>query len=74
MSDLREVRHPEVRVQLVGQDGNAFAVLATVRMALRRSGVPEDEVLAFVREATAGDYDELLRTVMAWVTIDEEGS
>jgi hypothetical protein len=23
MSDLREVRHPEVRVQLVGEDGNA---------------------------------------------------
>ena len=70
MSDLCEVRHPEVRVQLVGEDGNAFAVLATVRMALRRAGVPEQEVLAFVREATAGDYDELLRTCMRWVNVE----
>ncbi len=64
------VRHPEVRVSLVGEDGNAFAILALVRQGLRRAGVPEEEVAAFVREATAEDYDHLLVTVMRWVDVD----
>ena len=72
MSDLREVRHPEVVVQLVGEDGNAFAILGRVERALRRAGVDAKEVEEFNREATADDYDHLLRTVMAWVTTDEE--
>lgn len=65
------VKHPEVRVSLVGQDGNAFAILARVRSALRHAGVPEEEVLRFVREATVGDYSDLLNTVMEWVEVDE---
>lgn len=40
MSDLREVRHPEVRVRLVGEDGNAFGVLGSVRSALRHAARP----------------------------------
>jgi len=72
MSDLREVRHPEVRVSLVGEDGNAFAILGRVRQAMTRAGVPDEEVQRFVREATAGDYDQLLATVLAWVNVEGE--
>ena len=72
MSDLREVRHPDIRVSLVGEDGNAFAILGRVQNALRDSGCEPEEVRLFVDEATAGDYDHLLATVMAWVSIDEE--
>src|SRR6266540_4789010 len=32
--DPDEIRHPDVEVQLTGQDGNAFAVLGAVRKAL----------------------------------------
>jgi hypothetical protein len=31
---MTEPRHPDVSVRLVGTDGNAFAVLGTVRRAL----------------------------------------
>ena len=65
-------RHPEVNVRMVGEDGNAFSILARVTGRLREAGVSEEERLAFVAEATAGDYDHLLRTVMAWVVVDEE--
>jgi hypothetical protein len=72
LSDLREVRHPEVRVSLVGEDGNAFAILGNVRQGLRDAGVEEEEVQRFLREATADDYDHLLATVQRWVEVDEE--
>ena len=72
MSDVREVRHPEVWVSLVGEDGNAFAILGRVRQAMKRAGVPDEEVQRFVREATAGDHDELLATVLRWVNVEGE--
>jgi len=38
--------------------------------ALRRGGVPPEEVKVFMAEATSGDYDKLLQTVMEWVNCD----
>ena len=64
-----KVKYPEVEVELVGQDGNAFAVLGAVRKELRRNDISDDEIKEFFDEATAGDYDHLLRTVMEWVTV-----
>jgi len=62
-------RHPEVRVQLTGRDGNAFAILGAVQGALKKAGVDKAERDAFFAEATAGDYDHLLRTAMRWVEV-----
>lgn len=56
-------------VTLVGTDGNAFSIIATVRLAIRRSNHPELE-RAFTEEATAGDYDHLLNTCMRYVSVE----
>jgi len=58
-----------IEVQLSGEDGNAFAILAKVRKALRDGRVAGYEIEAFTDEATAGDYDHLLATVMRWVNV-----
>ncbi len=63
-----QIRHPEITVQLTGNDGNAYAILAAVRTALRTAG-HNDEVAAFLAEATSGDYAHLLATCMRWVTV-----
>ena len=63
------VKYPEVQVQLTGEDGNAFAILGAVTNALKRAGVDKAERDAFFAEATAGDYDALLRTAMNWVSV-----
>ena len=65
------VKYPEVYVPLVGEDGNAYAILGRVSKALKRAGVSKEEVAEFHAEATSGDYDNLLRTVISWVS---EGS
>lgn len=68
--DTTEVRHPEITVELTGSDGNAFAIMGKVSKAMKRAGVPFDEVTEFMNEATSGDYDALLRTCMRWVEVN----
>lgn len=62
-------KYPEVFVNLIGTDGNAFAILGRVQGALRRHGLKQPELDEFQREATAGDYDHLIATVMRWVEV-----
>jgi hypothetical protein len=54
---------------LIGQDGNAFSILARARRALRLAG-RGDEWLAFQVEATSADYDHLLAVVMEWFEVE----
>lgn len=61
------IRYPKVRVQLSGEDGNGFMIVARVRKALRKAGVKEAELDEFVAEATGGDYSDLIGTVSNWV-------
>ncbi|MBZ0172755.1 MAG: hypothetical protein K8E66_10275 [Phycisphaerales bacterium] len=45
--------------------------MGRVTLAPRRAGVLKEDRDAFVAEATSGDYDHLLQTVMRWVATDE---
>jgi hypothetical protein len=65
-------KHPEINVELAGQDGNAFSILGRVAHAMRRAGLSDEEIAQFHDEATSGDYDNLLITVMEWVNTDSE--
>jgi len=60
-------KYPNVKVKLVGEDGNAFFIIGKVSSAMRKAGVSEDEVRQFRTEAMSGDYNHLLQTVMNWV-------
>lgn len=62
-------KYPDIRVELTGNDGNAFAVLGRCRRAAESAGLADDEIDAFMTEATAGDYDHLLRTAMRWFDV-----
>jgi hypothetical protein len=64
-----EIKYPKIHVKLAGEDGNAFAILGRMQGALRRGGVKAEEIKKFMDEATAGDYDHLLRTCMEWVNV-----
>lgn len=62
-------KYPEIEVQLIGNDGNAFSILGNVKNALRKNKVPNEEINQFIEEATNEDYNHLLRTCMNWVTV-----
>ena len=63
-------KYPDVHVNLSDQDGNAFSILGCVQRALKRAGVTQKESKEFTAEATSGNYDHLLQTVMQWVETD----
>lgn len=63
-------KYPDVTVRLVGEDGNAFAILGRVVRAMRKAEIGSAEIKAFQDEATSGDYDNLLATCMRWVTCE----
>jgi len=66
-NQMIDVKYPEVEVDLVGEDGNAFSILGRVQKAMRRAGVPTGEIDTYLAEATSGDYDHLLVTTCEWV-------
>jgi len=67
-------KYPEINVQLVGEDGNAFSIIGRVVRALRGAQVSSQEIASFQDEATSGDYNNLLMTVMKWVNTDNENN
>lgn len=59
----------DITVDLVGEDGNAWAIVARVRKALKQHGLTDTEIDAYATEAFSGDYNHVLQTTMAWVHV-----
>lgn len=55
-------KYKDIKVKLVGEDGNAFFILNRCLQAMKRAGLSEEERQEFQKEATAGNYDHLLST------------
>lgn len=63
------VKHPDISVQLTGQDGNVFNLMGIVIRALRNNG-SGDEVDDFISEVTSSkSYHEALAVMMQWVDV-----
>lgn len=62
-------KYETVHVKLVGEDGNAMAIMARVGDALRKAGVPQTEIDEYYAESMSGDYDNVLRTAVKWVSV-----
>lgn len=67
---MRQPRFPEIAVRLVGEDGNASSILGRCQLAMRHAGLDAATQSEFAREATAGTYSELLKTVLSWFAVD----
>ena len=58
---------PEVK--LIGQDGNAFAVLGTCQRAAEKAGWTPEQINQWRTEAMSGDYNHLLATCMTYFDV-----
>ena len=56
-------------VKLLGQDGNAFNILGLCSRAARKAKMPKEQLDSFMKEATAGSYDDLLQTAMKYFEV-----
>ena len=57
-----------IKVKLIGNDGNAFAILGAVSKALKKNGQAE-LAKEYMAEAQSGDYNNLLRVTSEYVEI-----
>jgi glycine cleavage system regulatory protein len=62
-------KYPNIEVELSGQDGNGFFIVARVTSALKQAHVPIEEVNAYVNEAMSDDYNHLIQTTMDMVSV-----
>jgi hypothetical protein len=58
-----------IEVELIGRDGNAFMILGTVIKQMKRNKVSQEVIDQYKKEATSGDYDNLLRVTMEYVEV-----
>lgn len=66
---MSEVKYPTIKVKLVGQDGNAFAIMGAVKSALKKHGVSKEEIDEYLRDSMSGDYNHLLQVAMTWAVV-----
>ncbi len=62
-----EIERPTL--ELLGTNGNAFAVLGKAIETLKRAGYSQERVDEFLEEAKSGDYDHLLGTCIKWFDV-----
>ena len=58
---------PEVNI--LGRDGNAFAIIGACRKAAKAAGFSSDEIKSITDEMMAGDYNHLLATAMEYFDV-----
>jgi len=54
------------KLMLVGDDGNAFAILSKAAKVAKANGLNWNKIL---KEATSGDYDHLLQTIIKYFEV-----
>jgi hypothetical protein len=76
---MSECKYPNVKIKLIGEDGNAFSIMGRVTRALKQDLREQyscteinDIVNKYLKEAESGDYNHLLITTMNWVSCDED--
>jgi len=57
-------------VKLTGEDGNAFSIMGRIKQALKRAGAGREYIDKYLKEATSGDYNNLLIVSMKYVDVN----
>lgn len=63
-------KYPYIIVKLTGQNGNAFNILGICLREMHRAGLSKDECADFLKEATSGNYNNLLSTCIKWFNVE----
>jgi hypothetical protein len=63
-------KYPRVKVQVTGPHAGFYPTVAAVQAAMRRAGVPLQELSNFYEDAAESNDDNFLRTCLRWVDVD----
>lgn len=77
INEDEQLKHyPDIHVNLVGENGNAFAILGACREAMKEADCSPEEITQFYEEATGeppegiSGYDHLLQTCLKYFNVD----
>lgn len=71
LSEAHDVRYPNIRVVLIGKDGNIFNLMGIVKRELREQGVSREHIARFQQDVMASEnYDDALKRIQEWVMIE----
>jgi putative lipoic acid-binding regulatory protein len=63
------MKYPDVKVKLIGTNGNTFSILANVVRVAKKHKVPQSDIDEFMKEAMSGDYDNSLSVCIKWFNV-----
>lgn len=61
---MKKVIEKTVNLDMVGHNGNAFAIMGVFQRQARKEGWTQEEIDLVLNEAKSGDYDHLLATII----------
>lgn len=61
----------KVKMKLVGEDGNAYAILGRFKLAAKRQGWTDDQIKTVLDKAMSGDYNNLVATIASHIEEQE---
>jgi hypothetical protein len=62
----------KVNLSLDGVNGNAFAIMGVFRRQAKREGWSKEEIDQVLNEATSGDYENLVATILSYCDPQDE--
>jgi hypothetical protein len=63
--EYAELKDKKINLDLVGLDGNAFALMGAFQRQARKEKWTPEEIKAVLTECQSGDYNHLLQTLIA---------
>lgn len=69
---MKKIVNKTINLDLVGTDGNAFAIMGAFRRQARKEHWTPEDIEAVLNEAQSGNYDHLLATIMNHCEVKEE--
>ena len=57
----------KLKMELIGHDGNIFAIMGIVSRLLKQAGMREEADEMFTRVTSSGSYDEALHIISEYV-------
>ena len=69
---MKKVVNKTVNLDLVGVNGNAFAIMGVFQRQAKRQGWTQDEIKQVLDEAKSKDYNYLLATIENHRKVEDE--
>tara|TARA_B100000287_G_C20113433_1_gene575309 strand:- start:31 stop:237 length:207 start_codon:yes stop_codon:yes gene_type:complete len=66
----KDIKYPNITVQLTGEDGNVMSIIGRCRREMRNAKCTPEQIDEFTNEMMSGDYDNALQTCIGYFNVE----